>query len=68
MGKRLLEIVDRVRNESRGLPNVNLARLNLRVGKPLSRFAEDIPDDPELVARARDVADQLLAEEEGGGS
>lgn len=65
MGKRLLEIVERVRRHGRGLPNVNLARLNLRVGKPLSRYAEEMPDDPEVVALATEVATQLLTEEGG---
>lgn len=60
MGKQLLAIVTRVETNSRGLPRVDLARLNLRVGKPLSRMAATIPDDPELVAKAEAVADELL--------
>jgi len=60
MGQRLLAIVERVRRESKGLPDVDLARLNLRVGKPLSRTAFSLPDDPELVALAERVANELL--------
>lgn len=61
MGKRLLEIVKEVEAGSRGLPSVDLARLNLRVGKPLSRMAATMPDDPEVVAKAEAVARELLA-------
>ena len=64
MGQRLLEIVELVRNASKGLPDVALARLNLRVGKPLSRMALDLPDDPELVARAERVAAELIGPQE----
>ena len=60
MGQRLLAIVERVRRESKGLPDVDLARLNLRVGKALSRTAFSLPDDPELVALAERVANELL--------
>ncbi len=62
MGQRLVAIVERIRRESKGLPNVDLARLNLRVGKPLSRTAFTLPDEPELVALAERVADELLKE------
>jgi hypothetical protein len=60
MAARLQAIVERVRRESRGLPNVDLARLNLRVGKPLSRMALDLPDDPETVRRAEAAATEIL--------
>lgn len=60
MGHRLHAIVERVRTESAGLPNIDLARLNLRTGRPLSRVARDIPDDPDLVALAEAVADEIL--------
>ncbi|MBL8684708.1 MAG: hypothetical protein JNK05_36365 [Myxococcales bacterium] len=60
MGARLQAIVDRVRRESRGVVNVDLARLNLRVGQPLSRAAMEIPDTHELVAKAEAVANEIL--------
>ena len=60
VGARLKEIVDEVRSRSSGLVNVDLARLNLRVGKPLSRLAAELPDDEALVSRARAVADEIL--------
>lgn len=62
MGQQLLAIVERVRRESKGLPNIDLARLNLRLGKPVSRNAAIMPDDPELVARAERLAVELLEE------
>lgn len=60
MAARLMAIVERVRRESRGLPNVDLARLNLRVGKPLSRMALELPDDPETVRLAELAANEIL--------
>lgn len=62
MGVRLLAIVERVRAESKGLPNVDLARLNLKVGRPLSRQALELPDDPQLVALAESIAREILSE------
>ncbi len=67
MGIKLEAIVERVKKNSRGLPSVDLARLNLRVGKPLSRQAAEIEDDPALVALAEEVADSLLADGADGG-
>ena len=67
MGERLHAIVERVRLGSRGLPNVDLARLNLRVGRPLSRFARELPDDPQIVALAERVANEILADAEVSG-
>ena len=69
MGARLLAIVERVRTESKGLPNVDLARLNLKVGRPLSRQAAELPDDPTLVALAESIAREILSENttRGGG-
>lgn len=67
VGQKLAAIVERVRNNSKGLPSVDLARLNLRVGKPLSRQAAELEDDPELVALAEKVADSLLADSIDGG-
>ena len=67
MGAKLEAIVEHVRKNSKGLPSVDLARLNLRVGKALSRQAAELEDDPELVALAQKVADSLLAESTDGG-
>ncbi|UJR85793.1 hypothetical protein [Sandaracinus amylolyticus] len=67
MGARLQAIVDRVRTESKGLPNVDLARLNLKVGRPLSRQAAELPDDPTLVALAESIAREILSESGGRG-
>jgi hypothetical protein len=66
MGARLQSIVDRVRRESRGVVNVDLARLNLRVGQPLSRMALDLPDTPELLSKAELAASEILRESNGG--
>lgn len=63
MGVRLVQIVEQVRRGSRGLPAADLALLNLRVGKPLSRSAAMIPDEEKLVATARRVAKAILAED-----
>jgi hypothetical protein len=60
VGVRLKEVVDRVRRHSTGMPSVNLARLNLKVGRALSRLAGELPDDPELVADAQRAADEIL--------
>jgi len=64
MGEQLQTIVEHVRTKSRGLPSLDLARLNLRVGKPISRCAASLPDDPELVAQAWKAALAILAEPE----
>ena len=61
LGALLLRIVEEVKTGSRGIPNVDLARLNLRVGKPLSRLAATLPDEPALVDAARKAADEILA-------
>jgi hypothetical protein len=60
MGQRLVAIVERIRRESKGLADVDLARLNLRVGRPLSRSAHSLPDDPDLVELAERIARELL--------
>ncbi len=62
MGTRLVAIVDRVRTRPNGLPGVDLARLNLKVGKALSRFAATMDDDPELIARAERAAREILTD------
>jgi hypothetical protein len=58
----LIQIVEHVRANSRGLPNLDLARLNLKVGKPLSRLAGSLPDDPALVEAAWRAANEILSE------
>jgi hypothetical protein len=60
MGMQLLRIVEQVRAKSRGLPNLDLARLNLLTGKPLSRKALEMPDDPDVVAAAAAAAREIL--------
>jgi hypothetical protein len=62
MGIRLVEVVEHVRTHSKGLPTLDLARLNLRVGKPLSRYAAMLPDEPEVVEAAWRAAHEILAE------
>lgn len=62
MGARLVAIVDRVRTRPNGLPGVDLARLNLKVGKALSRLAATMDDDPELIARAERAAREIITE------
>ncbi len=62
MGVRLVKIVEQVRNRADGLPNVDLARLNLKVGKALSRLAASLADDPQLVASAERAAQEILSE------
>lgn len=61
MGQRLLEIVEQVRLHNHGLPSVNLARLNLKVGKPLSRCAATMADDPKTVLAAERALLEILA-------
>ena len=63
MGEQLQSIVEHIRANSQGLPLVDLARLNLRVGKPISRCAATLPDDPEIVAAAWRAARAILLEE-----
>jgi hypothetical protein len=65
MAARLQAIVDRIRRQSSGVVNVDLARLNLRTGKPLSRLAMEIPDDPALVAHAETVCREILSANQG---
>ncbi|MDP3275506.1 MAG: hypothetical protein Q8Q09_09950 [Deltaproteobacteria bacterium] len=67
MGARLQAVVDRIRTQSKGLPNIDLARLNLRTGQPLSRLANEIPDDPTLVRSAEAFADEVLGFRKSGG-
>lgn len=65
MGEQLQTIVEHIRTHSRGLPSLDLARLNLRVGKPLSRCAATLPDDPQVVAAAWKAAHAILEERDG---
>jgi hypothetical protein len=62
MGVQLLQVVEHIRTHSRGLPSLDLARLNLKVGKPLSRLAAELPDDPALVGAAWQAAHEILSE------
>jgi hypothetical protein len=61
MGARLVAIVERIKSASNGIPHFSLARLNLKTGKPLSRDAATLPDDPELVAAAEKAANEILS-------
>jgi hypothetical protein len=63
MGEELRRVVEHVRANSRGIVSVDLARLNLVVGKPLSRMALEIPDEPKLVGAAWEAAREIV----GGG-
>lgn len=65
MGDQLLRVVDHIRVNSRGIPALDLARLNLKIGRPLSRFASSLPDDPTLVAAAWAAAEEILNETKG---
>lgn len=65
MGEKLLQVVEHIRVNSRGMPALDLARLNLKLGRPVSRVAASLPDDPELVASAWAVAEEILKETKG---
>jgi len=65
MGEQLQNVVEHIRTNSQGLPLLDLARLNLRVGKPISRCAATLPDDPQVVEAAWKAARAILAEPEG---
>ena len=62
MGVELVKVVEYVRQKSRGAANVDLARLNLLVGRAISRTAVSLPDEPELVERAWFHARAILGE------
>lgn len=62
MGIELVRIVEYVRQNSKGLVAIDLARLNLKVGKALSRQAAILDDDPALVSAAWDAAKELVGE------
>jgi len=63
MGKALVEVVDFVRVRCRGGAAVELARLNLLVGRALSRSAAEIADEPELVERAWSSARSIVRDD-----
>lgn len=67
MGAKLVEIVDYVRKHSRGAPAVNLARLNLLVGRAVSRSANTMPDEPELLDKAWSSAREIVGSLHEGG-
>jgi hypothetical protein len=64
LGTELQRVVEYVSRNSRGLAAIDLARLNLRVGKPLSRCALTLPDHPETVELAWKLAREIV---DGGG-
>jgi hypothetical protein len=66
MGVALQEVVDHIRKASRGLAHFDLARLNLKLRRPVSRIAMTLPDDPELVEAAWRAAREILNEKDGG--
>lgn len=65
MGVELQAVVDFVRGNSSGTPAVDLARLNLLVGRALSRNAAALADEPELVHRAWLCAREIVGDERG---
>lgn len=67
MGVELQAVVEFVRGHSSGTPAVDLARLNLLVGRALSRNAATIADDPELVRRAWQHAREIVGDHGGEG-
>ena len=68
MGIELAKVVDYVRRKSRGTAVVDLARLNLLVGRAISRNAMTLPDEPEVVQRAWTHARTILGEAEPKGT
>ncbi len=68
MGMQLAAVVDYVRQKSRGTAVVDLARLNLLVGRAISRNAMSLPDEPEIVQRAWQHARSILGEPEPKGA
>lgn len=67
MGTELQRVVEYVNKNSKGLAAIDLARLNLRVGKPLSRCAMTLPDQPEIVELAWKLAREIVEDPSGGG-
>ncbi len=68
MGIELAQVVDYVRRKSKGTVVVDLARLNLLVGRAISRHAMTLPDEPEVVQRAWFHARSILGESEPKGA
>lgn len=62
MGIELAKVVEYVRGKSKGTVVVDLARLNLLVGRAISRNAMTLPDEPEFVQRAWFHARAILGE------
>ena len=57
----LKTIVDAILKESNGLQaKLLLARVGLKAGVNLSRVGEDFPDNPQLEARVRQAAREVL--------
>lgn len=67
MGVELQKVVAYVNARTQGVAAVDLARLNLRVGRAISRQALSLPDDPELLDRAWRCAREIVGESLGGG-
>jgi hypothetical protein len=67
VGVELEKVVRYVRESTAGVPPVDLARLNLLVGKALSRNAASIPDEPELVEHAWRCARAIVGDAGDGG-
>ena len=65
MGEKLLQVVEHIRVNSRGVPALDLARLNLKLGRPVSRFAATLPDEPALVESAWAAANEILKDAKG---
>jgi len=68
MGVELAKVVDYVRGKSKGTVVVDLARLNLLVGRAISRNAMTLPDEPEFVQRAWFHARAILGEPQTEGA
>jgi hypothetical protein len=68
MGIELAKVVDYVRRKSKGAAVVDLARLNLLVGRAISRNAMSLPDEPEIVERAWFHAYAILGEPHPAGA
>lgn len=67
MGVELAKVVEYVRKKSKGAAVVDLARLNLLVGRAISRNAMTLPDEPEFVERAWFHARAIVGEPNPAG-
>jgi hypothetical protein len=68
MGVELAKVVEYVRQKSKGAAVVDLARLNLLVGRAISRNAMTLPDEPEFVQRAWFHARAIVGDSEPVGA